>query len=171
VRLVGFTQDELADLYQVRMTPDAAGKTRVYMLPQDIIDNTVKAFSVSATSPTGYGALGAPSGRYFAPANNATCIQEVAGDCGVDRHNYVNGPAFVRWDVSLVKRVPITRTVVGEFRAEVLNALNSINFIPVGLPANPADPTAYEVTTAYRDTSNAQDPGGRLIQIVARISW
>ena len=33
----------------------------VYTLPQDIIDNTIKAFSTSATSATGYGALGPPT--------------------------------------------------------------------------------------------------------------
>ena len=44
------------------------------MLPQDVIDNTVKAFNVSATSPTGYGPLGPPTGRYFAPANGPDCI-------------------------------------------------------------------------------------------------
>ena len=59
------------------------------MLPQDIIDNTVAAFSVSATSPTGYSG-GATDGRYIAPANGPDCI-EIAqtaadngfGDCGV----------------------------------------------------------------------------------------
>ena len=63
---------------------DDAGKP-IYMLPQDIIDNTVKAFSVSATSPTGYGDQGAPTGRYFAPANGPDCIELDAtgyGDCG-----------------------------------------------------------------------------------------
>ena len=30
---------------------DDARQASIYMLPQDIIDNTVKAFSVSATSP------------------------------------------------------------------------------------------------------------------------
>ena len=45
------------------------------MLPQDIIDNTVKAFSVSATSASGYGKLGAPTGRYLAPANGPDCIE------------------------------------------------------------------------------------------------
>src|SRR5947208_10408475 len=33
----------------------------VYILPQDVIDNTFKAYSTSATSPTGYGSLGPPS--------------------------------------------------------------------------------------------------------------
>ena len=52
---------------------DDAGK-QVYMLPQDVIDNTILAFSVSATSASGY-AGAAPTGRYFAPANGPDCIE------------------------------------------------------------------------------------------------
>jgi hypothetical protein len=51
VRLIGMTPDELRN---------------AYMLPQDIIDNTIKAYSVNAT---GYGS-GAPTGRYFAPGRS-----------------------------------------------------------------------------------------------------
>ena len=47
----------------------------VWMLPQDVIDETIKAYSVSATSATGYGTAGAPSGRYFGPANGPDCIE------------------------------------------------------------------------------------------------
>ena len=78
------------------------------MLPQDIVDNTVKAFNVSPTSATGYSDLGAPSGRYLAPANGPDCI-EIAqgedinngfGDCGT--HNLVvTGPS---WSVSISAR-------------------------------------------------------------------
>jgi hypothetical protein len=45
------------------------GTATVFILPDDILQNTVRAFSVSATSPTGYSALGAPTGRDIAPAN------------------------------------------------------------------------------------------------------
>ena len=57
---------------------------RVFMLPQDIIDETFKAFSVSATSANGYGNLGAPSGRYIAPADSLDCIETIRGEgnCG-----------------------------------------------------------------------------------------
>ena len=72
------THEELQDVYKLRF--DDANK-RIYILPQDIIDNTIRAFSTSATSTTGYGALGPPTGRYFAPANGPDCIQVVAGDC------------------------------------------------------------------------------------------
>jgi hypothetical protein len=51
----------------------------IYLLPQDILENTVKAFSTSATSTTGYGSLGAPTGRYLAPANGPDCIETTNG--------------------------------------------------------------------------------------------
>ena len=56
-------------------------RTLVYMLPQDVIDNTIKAYSFNAT---GYSA-GAPEGRYFTPANGPNCIETASnsyGDCG-----------------------------------------------------------------------------------------
>jgi hypothetical protein len=77
VNLVGMTQDEFRKEFKLRFD-DAKGV--VYHLPQDIIDNTIKAFSVSATTPDGY-TRGAPTGRYIAPASSRTCIQVVAGDC------------------------------------------------------------------------------------------
>jgi hypothetical protein len=77
VRLVGMSADEFAKSFQLRIVPDAAGLERVWMLPDDIMDNTVKAFNVSATSSSGYGTLGAPSGRYLAPANSLDCIETV----------------------------------------------------------------------------------------------
>ena len=76
VRVVGMSLDELRDSYKVRFD-DATGN--IFMLPQDIIDNTIKAYSTSATTASGYGALGPPTGRYLAPANGADCIQEVRG--------------------------------------------------------------------------------------------
>ena len=79
---------------------------QMFILPDDIIQNTVQAFAVSATSANGYGALGAPTGRYLAPANGPDCIETSPGygDCGV-RSLIVNGPRLVRFDLSAVKRV------------------------------------------------------------------
>ena len=84
VRIFGMSADEVQDIYKLRY--DDANKF-VYLLPQDVIDETIKAFAVSATSASGYGTGGAPSGRYFGPANGPDCI-EVAnnvGDCGTRR--------------------------------------------------------------------------------------
>ena len=84
VRVVGMSMDDVQKAFKLRF--DHAAK-EITMWPQDIIDNTVRAFSVSATSATGYSALGAPTGRYFAPANGPDCIEvdngADYGDCGV----------------------------------------------------------------------------------------
>jgi hypothetical protein len=165
VRVVGMSLDELEAAYELRF--DDANK-RIYILPQDIIDNTIRAFSTSATSSTGYGGLGPPTGRYLAPANGPDCIQVVAGDCAA-RNVYVTGPAYVRFDMSVVKHIKLTSRMMFELRGEALNAFNNINFTPVAQASS--SQTIDQVTAAYRDTSNTQDFGGRMIQLAARISW
>lgn len=165
VRLVGMSQKEFGKLYKIRF--DDAGR-KIYMLPQDVIDNTIKAFSVSATSPTGYGSLGAPSGRYLAPANGPDCIDltdpAIFGanqgiSCGLGTL-VTQGPLFWTTDLSLVKSIKIKGDVTFSFRAELLNAFNHANFSPVATPSTSA--TAYEVTAA---------DAPRIAQLVARISW
>jgi hypothetical protein len=169
VRLVGMTGKELQEVYKLRF--DDAKKI-VYMLPQDIIDNTIKAFSVSATSANGYGSLGAPTGRYIAPANSPSCIQVYSGQCG-PQNVYATGPKFTRFDLSVVKRVKFTERFNFELRGEFLNAFNNINFYnPTGNAfINPTSQTFGQVTTAYTDSSNTNDPGGRMVQIVGRINF
>jgi hypothetical protein len=158
VRLVGMSVEELQDAFELRF--DDAGRV-VYNLPQDIIDNTIKAHSVNARSLTGYGDLGPPEGRYLAPANGPDCI-EVApgfGDCGV-QSLVVTGPSLVRFDLSVVKRVPIRGRVNAEFRGEFLNAFNTPWFSPVTGVGD--DPDDYRVTSA---------DSGRTIQLVWRLNW
>ena len=72
VRLVGFTAKDLQGMYRydLRVNPDN-GLVTPYMLPDDVILNTRRAFSTSPTSLTGYSDLGVPEGRYIAPANGA----------------------------------------------------------------------------------------------------
>ncbi len=181
LRLVGMTQKDLQKAVQMRF--DAAGGI-AYFLPQDIIDNTIKAFSVSATSATGYGALGAPTGRYIAPANRADCIEAFAGQCGMP-NLVLYGPRFTRFDMSMIKRTRITERLQFEFRAEFLNAFNNINFsiqnpsnatttvggTAAGPPAGLANNGFGRVGFAYRDISTTNDPGGRIIQFSGRINF
>jgi hypothetical protein len=170
VRLVGMSADELQDVFKLRF--DDAGK-KVWTLPQDIIDNTIRAFSVSATSPTGYGAGGAPSGRYFAPPNGPNCIEVdngfEYGDCG-GRSLVITGPLLQQHDVSVAKRVRVIGRTNFEFRLEMLNAFNQANFIPVtGRTTNPSTFSTninnYEVT-GLTGTNTA-----RVIQLVSRFNW
>jgi hypothetical protein len=187
VRLVGMTRNQLQEAIKIRqgVVVDINGapvltngrQTPVtYYLPQEIIDNTRRAFNVSATSATGYGPLGAPTGRYIAPASSGGCVEAFPSQCG-SNHLILYGPKFTRFDLSVMKRVRITERVNFEFRAEFLNAFNYINFL-VGDPAN--DTTTItnfsnaefgRTLNAYRDTSTTNDPGGRLIQLVGRINF
>ncbi len=163
VRVMGMSADDVQGLVKLRFGADG----RVYLLPQDVIDNTVKAFSVSATSATGYSSLGAPEGKYFAPANGPDCIEMTGswGDCGV-RSLIVQGPVFRNVDFAVVKRIPIVGRVNAEFRVEALNAFNFVNFDPF-IPGigDFDDPDAFDLTGLNGANTS------RVIQLVSRISW
>ncbi|MEW5982627.1 MAG: TonB-dependent receptor [Acidobacteriota bacterium] len=162
VRLVGMSAKEVAGLYKIRIDENQ----RVWLLPQDVIDNTIKAFSVSATSPTGYGTLGPPSGRYFAPANGPDCIEvdngANYGDCGV-RSLVVPGPMFQEHDITVSKRITIKGRTNLELRAEILNAFNNTNFVPVGGLGTQL--ASYELVS-LTGTNTA-----RTTQIILRFNW
>lgn len=176
VRLVGMSVDELTDLYkfETRINPDTNLPT-VYALPDDIILNTRRAWSISATTATGYStSLGAPEGRYIAPANHAECIQVRAGDCA-PRAVIFRAPFFTRFDVGVTKKFPLKGTANFEVRFDLLNLFDNINYDPVDLDDNPQEtptsPNLFQVTSAYRDPSNTYDPGGRLGQLMFRFNW
>jgi hypothetical protein len=170
VRLVGMSKKELQDMYRFDIRTDSdTGLRTVYMLPDDVILNTRRAYSVSSTSATGYStSLGAPEGRYIAPANSASCIQVRAGDCA-PRTLLIRAPFFTRVDLGVTKRFPIKGRTNFDLRIDVLNLFDNINFNPVANPGNGA--TIFQVTSAYTDASNTYDPGGRLGQIMFRINW
>jgi hypothetical protein len=169
VRLVGMTPDDLQGMYKfdIRTNP-ANGLQTPYMLPDDVIQNTRRAFNTSPTSPTGYSDLGVPEGRYFAPANSASCIQMKAGDCA-PRTLLIRAPWFTRVDIGVTKRFPIVGRTSAEVRFDVLNLFDNINFDPEANPGSGS--TIFQVTSAYRDPANNFDPGGRLGQISFRFNW
>jgi hypothetical protein len=167
VRMVGMDQDELNSIFKLRF--DDAGR-KVWMLPQDVIDQTINAFSVSATSPTGYSGA-APSGRYFAPANGPDCIEiDNGADYGAcaNRSIVLTGPLFQQWDLRFSKRTRIAGRSDFEMAIEMLNAFNQANFVPVGIGSGATlgnTITAYEVTTLTGTNTS------RVIQLVTRINW
>src|SRR5438876_12060696 len=89
----------------------------------------------------------------------------------------LNGPRFTRFDLAFVKKTKITERINFEFRAEFLNAFNNINFKIGSLSSDTStggtlSSTAFgQITNAYQDPSTTNDPGGRLIQFVARINF
>ncbi len=181
VQLVGMTADELQESVDARRQPNRT----VTFLPDDVILNTRRAFSVSATG-AGFGALGAPTGRYIAPANSNGCLQAFPGQCGF-ANLVLEGPRFVRSDMSLVKKFHFSEKTNMEFRLEVMNVFNNINFLVGGsaavdaaaIPANNLALLAPNfsgaafgtITNAYQDISTTNDPGGRPVQFVFRFNF
>jgi hypothetical protein len=172
VRLVGMTKAEAQKLYKFDIRPDPQnGETRVFTMPDDVILNTRRAFSVSTTNPSGYSDLGVPTGRYFAPANSADCIQLKIGDCA-ERALVLVSPWFTRFDIGLTKRIPVGGSKSIEFRADVLNVFDNINFTVTDNSRTPGSGAGiFQTTEAYRDLDNTYDPGGRLGQIALRFNW
>jgi hypothetical protein len=171
VRLVGMTPDDLQAMYkfEVRDNPDTPGRQAVFMLPADVILNTRRAFSVNSTTLDGYSTtLGAPEGRYIAPANSADCLQVRAGDCA-PRSLMIRAPWFTRFDIGVTKKFPLRGNTNFEVRFDVLNIFDNINFNPVANPGSGA--TIFQTTSAYTDASNTYDPGGRLGQLMFRFNW
>lgn len=195
VQLVGMTVAELQEAVDARRLPNR----RVHWLPDDILLNTQRAFSVvtrgpataaNPNAPLGYSALGVPEGRYIAPNNSNGCLQAFSGQCGF-ANLILEGPRFVRFDLSLVKKIRFTENTNLELRAEFLNAFNNINFLVGGSSAvdqafvgangttallNPnfsptAVPNFGRVTQAYQDISTTNDPGGRPVQFVLRFNF
>jgi hypothetical protein len=121
VRIVGMSREEVQKVFKLRKVNDEI----VFSWPQDIIDESIKAFSTSATSPTGYGALGPPSGRYFAPASTPDCFETIDdyGDCGV-QSLILTGPLRFQQDWSVRKRVPLGGRSVFEVSVDIFNVFN-----------------------------------------------
>ena len=160
----------------------------VYNLPQDLIANTIKAFAIDVTSPTGYpvctGANAATCGGpdtskpYLAPSSDGTCTAVITGDCRT-RQQLIKAPIFSRFDLSVKKRFPFAHRASFDFEVDMLNVFKAIDYNSVYPTTNAAgqqttlstNPGNYRVTTAYADINNTYDPGGRIGQLVFRINW
>jgi Carboxypeptidase regulatory-like domain len=171
VKLEGMTVEELQKEFKIRTSLNASGLTQVFSFPQDIIDNTIRAFNVDATSATGYStALGPPTGRYIRPASDPGCIYIYRGDCGT-RDIHLNGPLFNRVDMKVTKKFPIGGRANIEIAMEVLNAFDNVNFNHSTDFDPDDDIDTFRVTSGYTDINTTFDPGGRIGQLLWRINW
>ena len=171
VQLVGMSVKDLQKMYKfTRIGNPSTGIDEVWMLPDDVVLNTRRAFSTSNTTLDGYSTSlgGAPQGRYIAPANSATCIQIKAGDCA-PRSVLLLSPWFNRLDFGVAKRINTGGSTNVEVRFDLLNLLDNANYNPVANPGSGA--TIFRTTSAYTDASNTYDPGGRIGQLMFRLNW
>jgi hypothetical protein len=172
-RLVGITLDELQDAFEIRKERSSAGTITVWSFPQDIVDNTRRAFNTDPTSATGYGAEGPPTGRYIAPLSSPECLSVYVGDCA-PRQIKLLAPLFSRVDLRIKKRFPFAAKAYVELDLEMQNVFDAPNFnhafdLTPDAPLTAND--VFRVTSAYTDINATYDPGGRLGQIVWRLSW
>jgi hypothetical protein len=178
VTLVGMDKDDLQAMYKYYYRPNPTdGLTEVWMLPEDVVLNTRRAWTPSTTTIDGYSStLGAPTGPHIAPANSATCLQERPGDCA-PRSTQVLTPWFFRLDFGATKRFVIKGRMNFEVRFDLLNLFDNINFNAV-VPSNTTTDSNYwgaaanfKVLSAYTDPNNTYDPGGRIGQLMFRFNW
>ena len=167
--LVGMTLDEARSaLKEVRFVTDAAGVTTVWNFPQDIIDNTRKAYSTDETIPGFYSAANQPTGRYFAPAGGPGCNWLHPGDCNVPELDF-GGRWFGEFDFRIAKMIPLPSKARFEVSAEVFNALMAKNF-PVSINPNGTTGACGANTVAFGRICSTQS-GARTAQLVFRVSW
>ena len=169
VILHNMTASQLQDMMSIRKVTLAATASSgpigaVYYLPQSLIDNTNAAFEVNGKTLKDLN----PNAPYIGPADQA-------GQLG--SRVFLYGPWQQKWDFSLVKKTNITERFNLEFRMQALNAINRTNFLLFS-PGNGitttlgANGTSFGQTSgAYRDLSNTNDPGGRIVEFSLRLNF
>jgi hypothetical protein len=169
VILNNMTTQDLQKMMDIRkVTLDATASSgpigAVYYLPQALVDNTNAAFELNGKTFANLD-RNAP---YIGPAN-------LAGELG--QRVFLYGPWQQKWDFSLLKKTYIRETANIEFRVQALNAFNRTNFL-LFAPGNgltttlAVNATGFGQTTgAYRDLSNTNDPGGRIVEFSLRFNF
>ena len=92
--------------------------------------------------------------------------------------SFFEGPSFLRTDLTVAKRTDIGEGKNVEFRAELLNAFNNINFLfarsatTTRFPQPTTSSSSFgRVTQAFRDPATTNDLGGRMVQLVLRLNF
>lgn len=161
VRVIGMTEDEARAAFQLRRV----GPNEIYMWPDDIVQNTIRAYSHNVLGYT----QGTPTGRYFAPRNSDGCIETISndyGDCG-QRTFVITGPVFRTMDLSISKEVRLQGRKTVQFRVDALNVLDAVNFTPQAGLTNTND-NANLTQAGYQITGATS---ARVVQLVTRFNW
>ncbi|HKX31599.1 MAG TPA: carboxypeptidase regulatory-like domain-containing protein [Blastocatellia bacterium] len=95
--------------------------------------------------------------RWFNTAAFALPAERTFGTLGFDA---IRGPGYQNWDISLKKSIPIKERLKTEFRFEMYNALNHVNFWTVGNVVG---------SRTFGQVTQATDP--RILQMALRIQF
>jgi hypothetical protein len=183
INIIGMTAEELQDavgVYYNQTVTQPNGTTsvaNVTFLPSDIIDNTIRAFTTTGSTVTGYQAGQAPTGRFIAPAGYGNCQQRSPGQCGF-RKFVLYGPDFFKVDTAIIKRVQFDERRNVEFRVTMFDILNRTNWRLGGWTGNVNNITAFTGTFgqmaggwSFQDPNGSNDPGGRIVDLMMRINF
>jgi hypothetical protein len=156
----------MMSIRKVNLAATASSKAlgAVYYLPQSLVDNTLAAFELGGKTLKDLD----PNAPYIGPADQP-------GQLG--SRVYLYGPWQQKWDFSLVKKTAIGERTNLEFRMQALNAFNLTNFL-LFVPGSGVtttlgvNSTSFGQTSgAYRDLSNTNDPGGRIVEFSLRLNF
>lgn len=163
VNVNGLSMNQIQSLLGVTKAPNRFNpKTSLNDLPGDVF------YFPDALLTTSFAKGGGP-------ANSAifTACSTPGTFCG---RPFIYGPGFFRADWSVVKDTKITEKTAFELRLDALNIFNNADFFYGGTASGIASSTNIQsngfgqITSAYQDTG-ADDFGGRILQIVARINF
>jgi hypothetical protein len=102
------SKDEIKKLIGIFKTPRG-----VFFINPSVIDPTTGA------GANGFGSPAFPGQAFFNAA---------PGQTGNLERSFINGPLYVNWDASLIKRIAVTERVNFQLRFEAFNLLNRANF-------------------------------------------
>jgi hypothetical protein len=154
--LQNMTAKQLQSMVSIYKTTGANGTGVVWFLPQSLIKNSNAAFEAGGLSWSNLNVSTPYIGPQLAPYTFGDKV-------------FLYGPWQTHFDLMLLKRLQIREHVNLELRATAFDILNltDFEFGTVG-----ASSSAFgQTTTAYRDISNAQDPGSRVIEFQARVNF
>jgi len=162
VVLHNLTTKQLQEMVQIRKVTAADGRGLVYYLPQALVDNSLAAFEVGGKTLRDLD----PTKPYIGPPTTP-------GELGSRIFFY--GPGQQKWDFSIIKKTYLGERRNIEFRAQFLNAFNVTNFL-LGAAGNTVNTTGVpadfgQTRSAYRDLTNTNDPGARVIEFVLRFNF
>jgi hypothetical protein len=158
INLLGMTVNQIQSLFTTNKTEfTAVGVLDVGWVPASLLDSSLKKANPAV----------------FQPCNVPGAL------CG---RPFFTGPSFFRADISLVKTTKITERVNLEIRMEALNAFNDADFYwACGVGTSPCSVSTQStrfgqmgssnVNGAYSDINTTQDPGGRIVQLIARVNF
>lgn len=103
------------------------------------------------------------------PSNDQVVANPSLATYGTLSRNFLRGPGYINFDLSLSKTTAITERTKLEFRAEFFNILNHANF--QNPDTNISDPLFGQILFTGVGSGSTYDPQPRIIQLALRLTF